>query len=69
MEDVIRDAGIQIAMIATPSQTAQAVAEQLVTAGVKAILNYAPINLTVPDEIISRDSFFTRYSNSRINNL
>jgi redox-sensing transcriptional repressor len=51
MEDVIRDAGIQIAMIATPSQTAQAVAEQLVTAGVKAILNYAPINLTVPDEI------------------
>ena len=51
VEEVIRDAGIQIAMIATPSQTAQAVAEQLVTAGVKAILNYAPINLTVPDEI------------------
>lgn len=51
VEEVIRAAGIQIAMIATPSQTAQAVAEQLVTAGVKAILNYAPINLTVPDEI------------------
>lgn len=51
VEEVIRDAEIQIAMIATPSQTAQAVAEQLVTAGVKAILNYAPINLTVPDEI------------------
>ena len=51
VEEVIRDAGIQIAMIATPSQTAQAVAEQLITAGVKAILNYAPINLSVPDEV------------------
>lgn len=51
IEKVIRDAGIQIAMIATPSQTAQLVAEQLITAGVKAILNYAPINLSVPDEV------------------
>ena len=51
LEKVIRDAGIQVAMIATPSQSAQAVAEQLISAGVKAILNYAPINLTVPDEV------------------
>jgi redox-sensing transcriptional repressor len=47
----IRKAGIQIAMIAIPSQSAQSVADQLVSAGVKAILNYAPINLSVPNDV------------------
>jgi len=47
----IRKAGIKIAMIATPSQGAQEVAEELVASGVKAILNYAPINLSVPDDV------------------
>jgi len=49
IKESIREAGIQVAMIATPSQAAQEVAEELVSAGVKAILNYAPINLSVPE--------------------
>ena len=44
----IQEAGIQIAMLCVPAAVAQAVANQLVQAGVKAILNYAPISLTVP---------------------
>ena len=44
----IRSAGIQIAMIAVPASDAQQVADKLVEAGVKAILNYAPISLNVP---------------------
>jgi redox-sensing transcriptional repressor len=44
-------AGIKIAMISTPSKEAQEVADQLISAGVKAILNYAPINLTVPEHV------------------
>ena len=48
---IIRAEGIQIAMIATPAEAAQEVAEALVEAGVSAILNYAPIALTLPDEI------------------
>jgi redox-sensing transcriptional repressor len=51
INESIRKAGIQVAMIATPSQAAQEVAEELVSAGVKAILNYAPINLNVPDNV------------------
>lgn len=47
----IRQAGIQVAMVATPGPEAQAVADQLVSAGVKSILNYAPINLTIPDGV------------------
>ena len=34
-----------------PGATAQEVAEDLVSAGVKAILNYAPINLSVPENV------------------
>jgi len=52
---VVQAAGIRIAMLAVPAQQAQAVTEQLVQAGVKAILNYAPINLTVPTGIQVQD--------------
>lgn len=51
LETAIRKAGIQVAMISTPSRAAQEVADQLVSSGVKAILNYAPINLTVPENV------------------
>lgn len=44
----IREAKIQIAMLCVPASVAQAVANKLVEAGVKAILNYAPISLSVP---------------------
>jgi redox-sensing transcriptional repressor len=48
---VIRDNGIKIAMIAVPANDAQEVADQLIDAGIKAILNYAPISLNVPPGI------------------
>src|SRR5512137_100739 len=40
----IREAGIKVAMLCVPAAVAQAVTAQLVEAGVKAILNYAPIS-------------------------
>ena len=43
--------GIKIAMLAVPAEHAQTVADQLVVAGIQAILNYAPINLTVPPNV------------------
>ena len=48
---VLKKAKIKVAMIATPAAFAQEVVDELVKAGVKAILNYAPINITVPPEI------------------
>jgi redox-sensing transcriptional repressor len=51
IETAIREAEIRVAMIATPSKGAQEVADQLTKAGVKAILNYAPIHLTVPENV------------------
>jgi redox-sensing transcriptional repressor len=48
---VVRDSSVKIAMIATPARVAQQVADELVAAGVRAILNYAPITLVVPENV------------------
>ena len=45
---IIEDRGIEVAIIATPAAEAQSVANTLIEAGVRAILNYAPITLSVP---------------------
>ena len=47
----IRDAGIKIAMLSVPVDQAQSVTNQLIEAGVKSILNYAPINISVPSGV------------------
>lgn len=51
MVEAIQQAGIKVAMIAVPATQAQAVADELVKAGVKAILNYAPVSINVPDGV------------------
>jgi redox-sensing transcriptional repressor len=40
--------GIKIAIVAVPAGAAQAVVDELAAGGVQAILNYAPITVTVP---------------------
>ncbi len=44
----VRAARLRIAMLAVPAPVAQEVADRLVQAGVRAILNYAPTSLNVP---------------------
>lgn len=51
LKEDVHTAGIQIAMLAVPDKAAQQVAELLVQAGVRAILNYAPITLNVPQNV------------------
>ena len=51
MVDEIKRAGIRVAMVAVPGSDAQEVTNQLVEAGVKAILNYAPVSLNVPKDV------------------
>jgi redox-sensing transcriptional repressor len=52
---VIPAQGIKLAIIAVPARHAQAVADRLIAAGVRAILNYAPIVIQVPDGVFLRD--------------
>lgn len=42
---------LQIGIVAVPAESAQAVTERLVAAGVKAILNFAPTRLKVPKDV------------------
>jgi redox-sensing transcriptional repressor len=51
MKEELQAANIQIAMIAVPTNVAQEVADTLVEAGIKAIMNYAPVVLTVPTNV------------------
>ena len=51
MKDVIRKEGIQIGIITTPAAVAQQVADQMVEAGIQGIFSFAPLRLTVPDNI------------------
>lgn len=50
-EQVIREQGIRLAIIAVPARSAQQVADRLVMAGVRAILSYAPTVLQVPEGV------------------
>lgn len=52
---VARDRRIQMGVIVTPRESAQEVADQLVEAGVEAILNFAPVKLSVPGSVTLRD--------------
>lgn len=51
MVEKIKQNRIKIAVLTVPATVAQETADQLVKAGVKAILNYAPISLAVPDDV------------------
>jgi redox-sensing transcriptional repressor len=42
---------VDIAVLVTPADVAQPLTDRLVSLGVKAILNFAPIQLNVPDEV------------------
>jgi redox-sensing transcriptional repressor len=51
MVEKIKQQKIKIAVLAVPASSAQETTDQLVKAGIKAILNYAPISLNVPDDV------------------
>ena len=48
LEAVVARTGATIGVITTPAEVAQAVCDRLVAAGVRSILNFAPVALTVP---------------------
>lgn len=51
LPQVVRDKRIRIAILAVPADAAMSVATRLVELGIHAILNYAPITLSVPAHV------------------
>ena len=59
LETVIREKGVEIGVLATPAGKAQMAALPLIAAGVKAILNFAPIQLQLPEGMAVENVDFT----------
>lgn len=51
LQATIRKLGIRLAMIAVPAEVAQEVADQVIASGIRGILNFAPVSLSVPSHI------------------
>jgi redox-sensing transcriptional repressor len=54
LPDLVVDHGLAIGVIATPSAGAQEACDDLVEAGVRSVLNFAPAVLSVPDGVVVR---------------
>ncbi|MCB9357524.1 MAG: redox-sensing transcriptional repressor Rex [Calditrichaeota bacterium] len=54
IKEVLDAEGIKIAIVAVPAFAAQRVVDQLVDAGIRAILNFAPISIFVPKGVAVR---------------
>ena len=51
LAEVVRQHNIRLGLICVPAATAQKVADRLVEAGVEGIVNFAPVTLSLPEEI------------------
>jgi redox-sensing transcriptional repressor len=59
LEALIKEKNIEIGVIATPALQAQPTARLLIDAGVKAILNFAPLQIQMPEGFIVENVDFT----------
>jgi redox-sensing transcriptional repressor len=55
MSEFVRTNGVHIGVLAVPSTAAQSVADDLITAGIGSLLNFAPIVLTTPKSVAVRN--------------
>jgi redox-sensing transcriptional repressor len=59
LKEVAKERKIEIGLITTPPSEAQSVANLLVDAEIRGILNFAPVQISVPDGFEVKDVFFT----------
>ena len=52
LEAVLRVDPVDMAVLVTPAEAAQPLADRLVKLGVTAILNFAPVQLVAPDDVV-----------------
>lgn len=54
--DVVKAERVEIAIVAVPAPSAQEVADRLIAAGVRAMMNFAPVRLSVPEGVEVRQA-------------
>jgi redox-sensing transcriptional repressor len=52
LEKELQQRPVDMAVLVVPADVAQAVTDRLVTLRIKAILNFAPVQLSVPDDVV-----------------
>jgi redox-sensing transcriptional repressor len=57
MAEIIRRFSIEIALLCVPGEAAQETAEKLTAAGIRGILNFAPVVLTLEGDVIVRNVY------------
>ena len=59
MGEVVSRFGIEIALLCVPADNAQTAAEKCAAAGIRGILNFAPVALKLPPELTVRNVYIT----------
>lgn len=54
LKETVADLNVDIGIIAVPRVSAQEVADAMIAAGITGIVNFAPITLKVPDDVVVR---------------
>lgn len=54
LERQLKESRIELVILAVPASSAQVIVDHVVNCGIKAILNFAPIKLAVPDDVFLR---------------
>lgn len=61
---VAQEQDIEMAILTTPAKCAQAVADKIIAAGIKGILNFAPVKLKIPEGVkVKRVDLTTEFDN------
>lgn len=58
LQNFIRQNGVSIGIIAVPAPFAQTVCDQMVAAGIRGILSFAPVHLSAPPNVVIRHEDF-----------
>lgn len=56
---LVKEREVGLGIITAPPEAAQGVADLMVSAGIKGIWNFAPVNLQVPESVALRDEFLS----------
>ncbi|MEK6246686.1 MAG: redox-sensing transcriptional repressor Rex [Planctomycetales bacterium] len=51
LAEIVHQRGIKLGMVAVPAPAAQDIADQLVAAGIEGIVNFAPVTISLPDNV------------------
>ena len=55
LKPFVRKHGIRLAILCTPVEVSQTLADRLISVGIKAIWNFTPTDLTVPPDVLVRE--------------